>query len=454
MWDSEEQIHHCAARSVANNIGSFHVLFFAVVAIMAADTNVGTGIDMGVILRLEVSTQERVAGAMIAVASLLAVAMFAFRETKGLYDFSVTQSANLVFLVCWVIAALTLATTMGKRDNAARAASRRLTAVDVVPHTYRYIFISLSFMSYTAPMLYALSQTTPGVFRGANGGFSNLLLMAHCMASCTDKRPSTRRLILAHLGVQILGAAGSYAVSVQDLGFDWSSMLGNMIGSAGILFEVWLCTRVLLPLLKVHSPSLYAKLPLTIFRWLFERGGLTVALYVYFESVSVGLDTERSSQNVDPWLWANSAMLMQFTFSALLAATVFADAGSSLSVMLRGKAPEHVSVSFALMSCTSLLALILFAGREFAGERQLVLFTQVYNLITLLWVMNIGITVVSLFPRYVRKRSSISSLSGGAGYSGEQNPSSDDSNVGAPGGGPEQQASVDDVSGASAISMV
>ena len=303
-------------------------------------------------------------------------------------------------------------------------------------------------------MLYSLSQTTPGVFRGANSGFSNLLLMAHCMASCTDKRPSTRRLILAHLGVQILGAAVSYAVSVQDLGFDWTSMLANMIGSAGILFEVWICTRVLLPLLKVHSPSLYAKLPLTIFRWLFERGGLTVALYVYFEYVSVGLGTERSSQNVDPWLWANTAMLMQFTFSALLAATVFADAGSSLSVMLRGKAPQHVSVSFALMSCTSLLALILFAGREFAGERQLVLFTQVYNLITLLWVLNIGITVVSLFPRYVRKRSSISSLSGGAGYSGEQNPSSDDSNAGAPGGRPEQQASVDDVSGASAISMV
>jgi hypothetical protein len=144
-------------------------------------------------------------------------------------------------------------------------------------------------------------------------------------------------------------------------------------------------------MLATRNPTLLAELPVKTFRWLFQRGGLTVAMYCYFESLGTGFSDDLTAEDIAPWLGANSAVLMHFTFSAWLSLTLLADARISLSAVLRGLAPLYEMAGLAIVFVASLIPLMMFAGREYTGRQQESLYSASFASFLLLWIFAAGI---------------------------------------------------------------
>lgn len=100
-------------------------------------------------------------------------------------------------------------------------------------------------------------------------------------------------------------------------------------------------------------------------------------------------------EELEPWLLANNAILVQLASSSFVAITLVADTRASLSAVLRGKAPRHITSLFVFSICTAFISLIMFAGRENAGERQLELYRALYAIFILLWIGMIGAGAVA-----------------------------------------------------------
>ena len=160
------------------------------------------------------------------------------------------------------------------------------------------------------------------------------------------------------------------------------------------MFEFWFWTRVLRPMMAVRNPRLHDELPVTIFRWLFQKGGLTMSLYCYFEAAGVGYDTDISLEEISPWLTANSSMILHLTFFGVLGTTVLADSRTSLSEVLRGKAPRYLAVGLAASMGLSLFSLAMFAGREFSNRQQRSLYSVGFATLISLWLGVLGFMAV------------------------------------------------------------
>ena len=114
-----------------------------------------------------------------------------------------------------------------------------------------------------------------------------------------------------------------------------------------------------------------------------------VSLYIYCESVAVGILGEDMAYDSDPtpWLYASICMLVQLTLSAGLAFTFVEDTGVSIRVIMRGHAPKHITMVFTLSLSASSISLLMFSGREFAGEGQHSLYRCLYNIFCALWAL-------------------------------------------------------------------
>ena len=88
-----------------------------------------------------------------------------------------------------------------------------------------------------------------------------------------------------------------------------------------------------------------------------------------------------------PWLVANSAVLVNTTLSTVLAMTFIADTGVTMSTVLRGRAPNHVTMCFVLSLCTSVITLAMFAGREWAGRKYIGLYVVLWVTFISLWAV-------------------------------------------------------------------
>ena len=173
-------------------------------------------------------------------------------------------------------------------------------------------------------------------------------------------------------------------------GFTVGLALIYLIAMGGATWELWIWTRVIKPMLATRNPTLLAELPLTVFRWLFQRGGLTMAMYCYFEMIGVGV-SGRAFEDIDPWLVANNVVLIHLTSSAVLTVTLLATSRTSLSTVLRGLAPLHEKVGLTIVFITSLIPLVLFSGREFTDHQQKSLYGVGYACFLLLWPIIFGI---------------------------------------------------------------
>jgi len=152
------------------------------------------------------------------------------------------------------------------------------------------------------------------------------------------------------------------------------------------------------------------------------------SLYCFFEAVGIGFET-RSLEDIGPWLVANTAMIDQLTFSAVLAATLIANARVTISAMLRGDAPIYVRVGFVVSICASLLPLVMFAGRQFSDERQGPLYKMALLSFHFLWIIIGGIIAAGHSRRQVVVRESSISF-GTSGWRGSGDYIEDDAVIG------------------------
>jgi hypothetical protein len=167
--------------------------------------------------------------------------------------------------------------------------------------------------------------------------------------------------------------------------FSFIVALSFLVGTGVPLFD-WMITHVILSKLRSRNPKLHAELPVTIFRWLTQKGGLTMGMYCYFEAAGVGYDTDTSSEDITPWLYANSTMVTHFTLATVLCATVVADENMSLNAVLKGQAPLYIRIAIAALVSASLIPVAQFAGRELATRAShLPLYRISFSILCCLW---------------------------------------------------------------------
>ena len=412
--DWQEQ--NCAPRILGNYIGAIHAIAVVGLWIMMTNKQGGAGFDDLAAIRLELSRTELVVGFCVSCASLIALYLFATREAEG-QDMDRHTVTKNVFLACWAIAFSSLALTMNRvhdkrekkrRDSmsgeeGAHAHKPHTTSrqpglemptcgeVVVIPRTWSYLLMFISFVSYAVPQLFRVALQIDQL-RGVTAAFANLIFMCHALMLSTTDNALARRTLVAHLGLILVGTAGAVIGDGRSTGFGLSLFLSYVITSVGYSLElvIWLC--LIQPAMK-RNESLNNALPITTFRLLFRDGCITMSLYCHFESIGVGF--LESSEASAPWLTANTCVLTHFAFSMLLTNTIVADTGHTLNAALRGKAPWHIKVALGLSLSTSLLAMAMFAGREWSGERQVSVYSYAFIVFQLLWALVGGIVFVA-----------------------------------------------------------
>ena len=348
----------CFYRANANWVGSFHVAALTAAGIALTSSEGGAGLDVLATMRLELTCYDCIEGALVAAASMIALFLYSTRDEAGVGN----GLLSYIFIACWVVVSLTLAfrsrtareSRIARREESNRRpqdAAQEATPVNavkvVLPRIWSYIMILLSFFSYAAPqaMRLVLPQLT---FRGTIGGFSNLCFVGHVLMLANNGHSSTRGQSFAHLAVHITGSASGFVAESRVRGLSVGLASSYLIGMGGNVFQLWLWTRLMKPMLETRNPTLLAELPITTFRWLFQRGGLTMGLYCFFEALGVS-SSDRSTEDITPWLTANSTVLIHVTFSAVLSLTLLADSRTSLSAVLRGLAPLYMNIGLAVV---------------------------------------------------------------------------------------------------------
>ena len=141
-----------------------------------------------------------------------------------------------------------------------------------------------------------------------------------------------------------------------------------------------------------------------------HEGGLLTVIYLFLEGTSCALEpalmTFRGQRCADeagddddgvscaaaidraecgPLIWANSTLVLHLAWCASFSLVIVADAGCGAHELMLGLAPPHVRAGVALELSSSVLVLVMFAGREFAGAAQMGLYTVLYGATLALW---------------------------------------------------------------------
>ena len=263
-------------------------------------------------------------------------------------------------------------------------------AVAELPRTWSCLVISVSCLSYTTPQAIRLALPRYEALRGVTGQLSNLCFVAHLLMLANKGASSARKRSVVHLAVQGFGIVCHFGAELRRMGFTVGLALNSVFSVGGTVLELWLLTRIMLPTLASRNPTLHAELPIKVFQWLFQRGGLTMAMYCYFEAFGIGF-SDGTAEDVRPWLDANNTVLLHLTFSAALSLTLLADSRTSLSAVLRGLAPLYEKVGLTIVFVTSLIPLAMFAGREWCDRQQQPLYSVASTSTSLLWAVAVGV---------------------------------------------------------------
>ena len=84
---------------------------------------------------------------------------------------------------------------------------------------------------------------------------------------------------------------------------------------------------------------------------------------------------------------SNGIMLGNACVYALYSFLLLGDARCTVKQILRGLAPAHVMTGFLLLLLSTVLAVSLFAGREFAGAAEVPLYGIVESALSGLWII-------------------------------------------------------------------
>ena len=423
----------CYNRISANWVGALHVFILGGARIMLTNSQAGAGFDVLAAMRLEMSWSEKSVGILVSVASMIALFLFSTRESDETFE-TTTSLFHILFSACWLVACAILAfnTTSAREsrtrrrnahpprpnhtmpgrnqdDHGSARGAAAATTIVTLPPAWSCVMVSFSLLTYTAPQMMRFAFRSDKV-RGAIGSFSNLCLVAHLMMISNNERSSARNISVVHLGVHLAGNACTFGSDSRNMGFSVGLALSYLITMCAAVFQFWLWNRVMRPMLASRNPKLLSDLPITVFRWFFQRGVLTMALYCYFEALGVGADLERSSEDIQPWLNANNCVISQFTMSGFVSLTMLADARTSLSAVLRGRAPLHVTAGLAMTIFTSCTVLVMFAGREWGGADQKTLYDMAYACFMFLWFIIGGIVTAGQYAPRKRQRAKTAEL--------------------------------------------
>ena len=368
--ETGKQQHFCTNRIAANLIGSYHIGLSTAIGIILSMSR-GDAIDMRAVMRFELSGPEIIMSTLVTVASILALFLFSTRESaEDEQQTQISQMAKVVFLACWLIGCLIITFNSDRihhfhsKRTRCRASQQHNETV-ALPPAWSCIIISLSFFSFTAPQIIRCVFRVENL-KGVLGAFSNLCFVAHLCLLTSNERYSTRRISVFHLATHVAGVAFSIRATLpSNILFSFNVALRFLVGTGVPLFD-WMITHVILSKLRSRNPKLHAELPVTIFRWLTQKGGLAMGMYCYFEAAGVGYDTDTSLEDITPWLYANSTMVTHFTLATVLCATVVADENMSLKAVLKGQAPLYITLAFAALVSASLIPVAQFSGRELA----------------------------------------------------------------------------------------
>lgn len=372
----------CSARLNANWAASIQFAVAGIFSVFLSSKTFGVGLTIESVRRMEVCWPERLAIVCGTIASIIALFKFASRETLKSTNSADAWSA-FAFALCWALAASAIAVRLTYIQNVHKTTCGEVPVrIQKLPRLWHYITIGITLLFFIVPALLA-ELAGEEALEGASAGISFMVLVAHYLMMSTDGRHLSAAFqafhCLLHLGGELLVMTSSRRVFAS-----WqASTFHCFVEVAFYVSLIGLGTRARPELRQWDADETSAN----AFRWLFVKGGLLMGLFMHFESMSCTMDPEVVAYDGDcgPWILANKAIAIQVSLSA--AVTIFiSDAHCTMSHILRGHAPSHIKRTVAMMMVNSWLSGVLFAGREWTGDRQATFYRWVYDAVLLGWV--------------------------------------------------------------------
>ena len=92
-------------------------------------------------------------------------------------------------------------------------------------------------------------------------------------------------------------------------------------------------------------------------------------------------------ESCHPLYYSNSMLLLDITECVFFYLLLLPDAQCTVKQILRGHAPRHLMGGAVLILCATLLAIVGFAGREFAGAADVGVYSTMYACFLALWLL-------------------------------------------------------------------
>ena len=391
----------------ANWAGALHFVGVGMAGMIFASETFGDGLTIRAVRKLEIATPEKVSLLCIGIASVIALLLFASRESEKPVD-SYDRWLRLLFTATWAFAGITIATNIKKDRHVHHVSTRaekyrrRMSgATPTTPDTsnrdgssvssnrakntklpifWHFLLISISMFTFVGPVLY-WTMIREGVdnatWRGASGGVSVIVLVAHFLM--TTHAPC---YMIVHMLIHLLGEGLTTLIFFRE--HNSRDALSACVVESLFYFVVVglaICTRQ-----SLSKWGLQLEMSASTFRWLFASGGLLMGLYIHFESIGCTLDPNVSwDGECEPWVLANKTVAIQAALSAAVSATIIADSRCKMKHVVRNQTPCHVTALVSIMMLNSALSCILFAGREFAGSRHVAFYRVIYDVFLMAW---------------------------------------------------------------------
>ena len=400
----DDDVAKCGNRDSANYITQLHLTSSAFFALIFSSDEWGLATTEATCLLLEFSRPVKAAITLVALASTVTLHLISKRDVEREASFWMTSQISAVIVLwvsVWVLTGRNFSRILDHREEQKRTARttstcakghetsshQRAVTVHLVyakalPGVWSFFFVSVSWIVFTFPRIWqCLSHT--GSVQGTvlhatcGGSFSFFLIVCHCMMFAGADILWPRHL---HFVTQLLGIIAGWGYEIY-----FSSLV-----EVAVLLLVWIGFVRGRQRLNIRTD-----LTTRSFRWLL-RGGMATALYLYFETLACALDPGELSfeakmcegdSTCDSFglnsctpLWYSNAMSLDNAMSYAVFVLVFlADCRCTTKQILRGRAPQHILAASPFILLCTLLAVFVFAGREFTGAAQTELYAALYG---------------------------------------------------------------------------
>ena len=424
----EGEIAQCGNRATADEVMQMQLCAGVLLGRVLTSQDWGLALTEASCLLLELSAVEKATMALAAASFILTLKVAALRDVEGEATFATIMQGHAVVVLlvaAGTLLALNFESIIKHRSRRERSRSRESTAqtrvrssmvnqvrstitvhhVRVLPRFWAFLLMGVTCVFLGPGVWHAASVRGTVLVRTCDGSLSLFALTTHSFMFLGDARSAWPQHV--HWGAQVtalcfgVAAHGSSPVSIATTLVVWVGFARGRTRLAHL------------------NPRLVTELSTRSFRWLM-RAGLATALFLYFETLGCVLnpsrfsfegrmcDRSRSScefgqDSCVALEHANGAMLVNSCISAAYSFILLDDVRCTFKQIMRGLAPAHVTISFPLILLSVLLAVFMFAGREFAGASEAQLFDIADTFLSGLWIL-LGIVCVGGHFRWRAQR--------------------------------------------------